>query len=346
MKRVVTINLGGNAYQVDEDGYEALGDYLETARARLGGNPDIGEIVSDLEQAIADKLNRFLGPHKSVVSAAEIAQVLDEMGPVDSPVEGEGLSGREQVRSGAEGDDEGKPEEPRKLYRLVGDDKMLAGVCSGLAAYSGIDASIVRIIFIALAFATSGLAFIGYLVLILVIPAARTPQQVAAAYGVPFDAREVIDKARSRFAEIASGERRRGEPRYRSRPAQAAGSNGFASLIGFAILLLGIFLGLMLLSAAVSWFGPASVLRPYGGGPWMHSLPWWMVVLMLVVGIYLFAQIIGGNRQEGRSLLGSLLAATVQIFLVLLVIWLAYHMFPFVREIVDAFLRFLTRLFW
>ena len=70
MQKVVTINLNGNAYQIDDAGYAALVAYLEGADVSLKDNPDRAEIVADLEQAIADKCQGFLGPHKTVVTAA------------------------------------------------------------------------------------------------------------------------------------------------------------------------------------------------------------------------------------------------------------------------------------
>src|SRR5262245_60678340 len=83
MHKVITINLNGRAYQLDDDAYQTLSAYLEKARTSLADNPDLAEIMLDLEQAIADKCQRFLGPHKSVIQAGEIAQALEEMGPVD-----------------------------------------------------------------------------------------------------------------------------------------------------------------------------------------------------------------------------------------------------------------------
>jgi len=82
MRKVTTINLNNNAYQVDEEGYEALRRYLEDAARALASNPDRAEILADLEQAIADKCRLTLGAHKSVVSTAEIERILQEMGPV------------------------------------------------------------------------------------------------------------------------------------------------------------------------------------------------------------------------------------------------------------------------
>src|SRR5215813_12102691 len=71
MNTVVTINLNGNAYQVDENGYHALKEYLAGAETQLKDNPDRAEILADLEQAIADKCRRFLGPTKTVVTETE-----------------------------------------------------------------------------------------------------------------------------------------------------------------------------------------------------------------------------------------------------------------------------------
>jgi CHASE3 domain sensor protein len=76
MQKVISINLNGNAYQLDDTAYEALRAYLDRAEAVLKDNPDQTEIVADLEQAIAEKCNKVLGPHKTVVTAAEIEQVL------------------------------------------------------------------------------------------------------------------------------------------------------------------------------------------------------------------------------------------------------------------------------
>ena len=52
MQKVITINLNGNAYQVDEAGYAALVAYLEGAERQLKDNPDRAEIIAaDIEQA-------------------------------------------------------------------------------------------------------------------------------------------------------------------------------------------------------------------------------------------------------------------------------------------------------
>ena len=84
MNTVIIINLNGNAFHLEEPGFQSLRAYLERAQAALKDNPDKAEIMADLEQAIADKCAHFLRPHKNVLSAAEIDEILQEMGPVQS----------------------------------------------------------------------------------------------------------------------------------------------------------------------------------------------------------------------------------------------------------------------
>jgi len=55
MQKVTSVNLNGNAYQLEEDAYEALQTYLEQARKKLADNPDKVEIMQDFAQAIAEK---------------------------------------------------------------------------------------------------------------------------------------------------------------------------------------------------------------------------------------------------------------------------------------------------
>src|SRR5262245_6028741 len=96
MNKVITVNLNGNAYQVEENAYDALSDYLADADSKLAGNPDRAEIMGDLEQAIADKCNKFLSPHKNVITKTELDQILNEMGPVEA-----GASDGDESTSGA-----------------------------------------------------------------------------------------------------------------------------------------------------------------------------------------------------------------------------------------------------
>jgi phage shock protein PspC (stress-responsive transcriptional regulator) len=194
MQKVVHASLHGNAFALEEAGYEALQAYLARAAAQLAADPDRDEILGDLEQAIADKCARHLGPHKSVVTAAEMQQVLDEMGPVGTPAE-VGPEAPAAPRAPPAG------EPVRRLYRVLEGGK-LAGLCNGLGAYLGVDANLVRAAFVVLALLTHGAWLLVYLVLVFVVPAAGTPEERAAARGLPFSAQELIDEAKRHYASL------------------------------------------------------------------------------------------------------------------------------------------------
>src|ERR1700732_2587379 len=70
MNTVIIINLNGNAFHLEEPGFQSLRAYLERAQGQLKDNPDKTEIMADLEQAIAEKCAHFLRPHKNVLTTA------------------------------------------------------------------------------------------------------------------------------------------------------------------------------------------------------------------------------------------------------------------------------------
>src|SRR5438128_2951440 len=117
MQKVITTNLNGNAYQLDEAAFEMLRAYLDRAELELKDNPDRGEIMADFEQAIADKCGKVLGPQKTVVLAAEMKQVLDEMGPVEG---GDAANeSHTEKKEGGMGDQAGTgAAAPKGLYRI------------------------------------------------------------------------------------------------------------------------------------------------------------------------------------------------------------------------------------
>ena len=213
MRKVTTINLNNNAYQIDEDGFEALRAYLESAERALANNPDRAEILSDLEQAIADKCRLALGPYKTVVSAVEIDRILKEMGPVAGAGDEAAApaSGADAAAGSAAGSGFGaSAARPRRLYRIR-EGQQWAGVCNGLAAYAAVDVTWVRVAFVMLAIFGGGFGLLAYIVLIFVMPIAHTPEELSAAHGQSFSAQELVDRAKKkvmtgvRSAGLAAG---------------------------------------------------------------------------------------------------------------------------------------------
>ena len=208
MNKVITINLGGNAYQLEEGGYDALRAYLETAAARLQGNPDRDEILSDIERAIAEKFRALLASHKTVVETKEVAAVLAEMGPIEAdPGEADGRrvpGGAQRTRRGGrQNEQRGAADTPRRLYRIH-EGAMIAGVCNGIAAYVNIDPTLVRLAFVLLTMFW-GTGLLVYVVMAIVVPEARSPEEKAAASGDPSTAQEFIRRAKEGYYEAMKG---------------------------------------------------------------------------------------------------------------------------------------------
>jgi phage shock protein PspC (stress-responsive transcriptional regulator) len=199
MQRVIAVNLNGNAYQVEEQGYDALLAYLARAESALETNPDKPEVLADLEQAIAEKCQRFLGPNKTVIAAAEMDRILTEMGPVETGTAAASEDGATQEEKTAEEKKKSADAAPKRLYQIR-EGAMLSGVCNGLAAYLNLDVTLVRVAFVILALLTKGVWILVYAVLSFVIPYAKTSEERAAAHGRPFTAKELIDQARTNFA--------------------------------------------------------------------------------------------------------------------------------------------------
>lgn len=192
MNKVVTINLNGRAYQLEESGYEALRTYLDEASMRLSDDPGKAEIVADLEQAIAEKCDKTLNPHKTVVSNDEIKAIIDEMGPVQGDAKEKTQEQKDEQKSG--------PRAPKRLF-LIRQDAVFAGVCAGIAAYFDIDVTIVRIAFIALTIFTGGIWILLYLALALFVPYADTAEDLAQARGELFNAETLVQRAKERWSE-------------------------------------------------------------------------------------------------------------------------------------------------
>lgn len=311
MRKVTTINLNNNAYQIDEDGYDALRTYLDRAERALANNPDRDEIISDLEQAIADKCRLALGPHKTVVSTAEIERILTEMGPVTGGAED--ASGNASGGAGAGGaaadPGQGVPGyRPQRLYRIR-EGQTWAGICQGLAAFAGIDVTLVRVAVVMVTIFTG--FFLGlfvYFVMIFVLPVATTAEELAAAHGQPFRAQEVVDRVKKKHTEWRNEHRGKHWMRHASWPAQPspAAPPGYASrvtgglMLPILTLMSAVWFSAMATAAYVIWQGWNRIgLYNWPPRTWdgYEDIPRW-VAMVAVVAIYaLLAIPIGTARR-------------------------------------------------
>jgi phage shock protein PspC (stress-responsive transcriptional regulator) len=355
MQKVISISLNGNAYQVEESGYDALIAYLKAAQLQLRDNPDRAEILADLEQALAEKCQRFLSAHKTVVSAAEVDQIIKEMGPVDGA--GDTGGGTTAGPDGSAGS--ATRGAPRRLYRIA-DGAMIAGVCNGLGAYLHIDPTILRIIFVGLLFLSGGGFVIVYLALAFILPEANTSEERAAAYGEPFNAQELIDRAKKQYASYKDGrdgrrswrrEQREWRRRWRmtrrdwrwtrwGAPPYTPAPVGYATRMFVGVMMP----VLTLASIGLFWlwlFAMFSLVtrQEVFGQPLPDDLPLWLGVVFLIVIYQVVAWPIHMARRSsyyavGGAYHGSIAAldGLLSLVFVMIGIWLAFDYVPEVRE--------------
>ncbi len=183
MQKTITVSIGGLNFQLEEDAYRHLEDYLGGLRRHFGQQADAADILADFESRIAEQL----APRSSEapVTLAEVSAITARLG---KPEDFDAAAPREI------------PKAPKKLYRNA-DDALVGGVCSGLAAYFGWDPVWVRIIFVLFTL-LNGIGIGIYLVLWIVVPEAKTTAEKLRMQGEPFTVKNVQDTVRQRVEEL------------------------------------------------------------------------------------------------------------------------------------------------
>jgi phage shock protein PspC (stress-responsive transcriptional regulator) len=245
---------------------------------------------------------------------------------------------------------------------------MIGGVCNGIAAFFGIDVTLVRVIFAVLAaleLASShiGAVVIAYIVMMFVVPLAATPEEQAAAHGVRFNAQEVIDRAKRNVAEFNDRGRHRQRREWRrqqrqwtrhwrqtmrfQRPgamwAPAPPSADYGTRVAAGIMTSVLAVANLLLFLAFL-YGLISLISTGGIATWRlpESVPLWLGTLALFVTYYIVAWPLHMARRASYYAVGSSIYGwdaggygLISAALTLLLVWLAYQRVPEVRSVVD-----------
>ncbi len=193
MQRIATtVRLNRSVLQFDDAAHARLEQYLAESTSLLEGDPDPQEILADLEQAVADQCMRRLRPEQTVVTLAELAPALEEIGAVQSP--GAGPSSSSSMRETPP-----SPSLPARSLQQVSQGAVISGVCLGLARYFRLDATMLRIVAVLLLFGTGGAAILVYFGLMLLLPYAPLAAGGAAVRWLPAKCRAVMEYLRAKL---------------------------------------------------------------------------------------------------------------------------------------------------
>jgi len=196
MNDIKNINLGGYPFAIDLEAYHALEDYLETIEDHFSRSQGRSEIVSDIESRIAEIFkdrpkNLEVVTMKDVHGAIAIMGTPEEFGATSYDSE--------------DYDDIPKSEWVfgRKLMRDP-DDQIVGGVCSGTAAYFGIEDPIwVRLIMAGLIFGM-GVGVGLYIVMWAIMPEAKSASDRLAMRGEDINIENIgkeMEKGIENFSE-------------------------------------------------------------------------------------------------------------------------------------------------
>lgn len=150
MKEIERVSLGGYAFTLESDAARLAEDYLGELEKYYDGRAGGGEILDGIEERMAELLMEKAG-RDGVVSRPMIEEAIGILGrPEDIEAAEEEAGAEGNSPAGPANDGKGTSNDERrqrKLYRDL-ENKMVAGVCSGLAAYFKQDVALFRILFV------------------------------------------------------------------------------------------------------------------------------------------------------------------------------------------------------
>jgi phage shock protein PspC (stress-responsive transcriptional regulator) len=168
MKQVININFHGQVVPIEVSAFDLLKNYTASLSRFFADEEGKEEIINDIESRIGELFQERLKKGATCITDDDVNAIIKSMGtPDDFEIDEEKVH---KAENGKKENSAAQPQAPsaaaasaapKRLYRDE-NNKVLGGVCGGLANYFGIDPVIVRIVFavVSLAFGTGILAYI------------------------------------------------------------------------------------------------------------------------------------------------------------------------------------------
>jgi len=178
MKQVININFQGRVVPIEVTAFDLLKNYTESLNRHFANEEGKEEIINDIESRIGELFQERLTKGATCITDDDVKAVIKSMGnPEDFEAMDDTQSSSSSSSSSASQEQSSAtssiPTGNKRLYRNE-NDKVLGGVCSGLANYFNIDVVIARIIFVVLLF--SGVGFLTYIIMWIAVPSSATVQ--------------------------------------------------------------------------------------------------------------------------------------------------------------------------
>lgn len=231
MKKTLKINIKGFVFQIDEDAYQLLQGYLTKLEKYFANKPGGEEIVSDLELRIAELLQQKLGERKEVITLDDAKSVIDVLGNPEEFDVGTTTEEENKEESGTTGKGSNRT---HRLYRDP-DNSILGGVSAGLGAYFRTDPILFRVLFVVLSLAY-GVVAILYIIMWIVVPAAKTTAQKLEMRGEPVTIDNIERAVKNEYDNVRENFKKYSSPGSTDRFRDFLGE--FARVLGIALMAL------------------------------------------------------------------------------------------------------------
>jgi len=192
MKKVLYINMRGIIITIEEDAFQKLSNYLESINDRFKTVKGYEDIMNDIETRIAELFQIKLIGNKPAITMEDVDEVISVIGqPSDFNID------EEETTTSPSGTTQRKR---KRLFRDM-DNRMIAGVCSGLGAYFNVDMVWFRVAFIVALF-LGGSSILVYLIMWMVTPPARTLSEKLEMQGDPVTIENIENAFKEEMSEL------------------------------------------------------------------------------------------------------------------------------------------------
>ncbi|GAB6009845.1 PspC domain-containing protein [Dysgonomonas reticulitermitis] len=207
MKPTVRVSIGGLAFNLEEGAYRILDNYLASLKKHFHGNSESDEIIGDIEIRLSELLQMRIKSNDSAVSESDAQDIINIMGnPKDFDDNQDTFADESAThKESFDYSQKNESQEPykKKLFRDQ-DNKILGGVFSGLGHYFSIDPTILRIgtvglllLLNILSVRGAGTVVLAYIILWIVMPAAKSFSQKLAMTGADPSIVNIEDRSQS-----------------------------------------------------------------------------------------------------------------------------------------------------
>jgi phage shock protein PspC (stress-responsive transcriptional regulator) len=269
------MNLSGIIFHIEEDAYDMLNRYLSTIKSYFKDSEGRDEIMNDIESRVAEMLQEKVSKTKQAVLMADVESVIAVMGKPED-FAGENPNTENTFSDSNSTATYASKSGRRRVFRDP-DEKLLGGVCSGIANYFDFDPIWLRGAF-AISFFIFGSGFLLYLILWIIIPEAKTTAEKLEMHGEKVDINNISKAVNEEFeelkkkvkdfgSEVNSRENKQKVKSSARKASEFAGDvlRNIIRILGKIVAIFSVFIGIALLVALLATIFGSGTISVFNG---------------------------------------------------------------------------------